>query len=383
MANTITNQLRDAYAAIEIVSRETIGIIQAVTRNAGAEAVSKGTTVRNPVAPKNSAYSITPSMTPLAAADMIYTNRTISLDNLYGYKFHFATEEEMGLKASGPFGTLWQQNIAMAYRTLTNQIAAALTALYYNSSRGFGTAATTPFSSNLSELSAVKVMLDVNGAPIGDRHLIIDDNATYNLLKLTQLTNVNQSGSDDELRRGVIRDLFGFQVRTDANVALHTAGTSTGQKADSIDAIGATTVSYDGGDGGTLLVGDALSIANDASDPAGGNSKYILQTAVTAAAGNMVIASPGLLNATTDEDAITRSATYRANMAFSRDALVLASRAPQGGDSAIDESILIDPVTGLAFRLAKYTGHHIINYELSTLYGVGLGNPEHMVLLLG
>ncbi len=383
MANTITSLLRDAYSAIEIVSREQVDIIQAVTRNTTAEAASKGTTVRNPVAPKNSKYTITPSMTPLAAADMIYTNRTISLDTLEGYKFHFASEEEMGLQASGPWGTMWQQNIAQGYRTLTAAVSTALNALYYNSSRGFGTAATTPFGSDLSALGAAKVMLDVNGAPKGDRHCVIDDNATYNLLKLTQLTNVNQAGNEDALRRGVIRDLFGFQIRSDSNVALHTAGTSTGQQADSVDAIGATTVSYDGGDGGTLLVGDALAIASDASDPAGGDSKYILQTAVTAAAGNMVIASPGLLNATVDNDEITRSASYRANLAFSRDALVLAARAPKGGDAAVQEMSVADPVTGLTFRLAKYAGHHLSNWEMSILYGVGLGNPEHMVILLG
>lgn len=384
MANTITSLLRDAYSAFEVVSRESVDIIQAVTRNVTAEKASKGTTVRNPVSPKNAAYSITPSMTPLAAADMIYTNRTISMSNLYGYKFHFNSEEEMGLKASGPYANMVQQNIAQGYRTLTDGISSALTALYYNASRAYGTAGTTPFASDIKALSAIKTILDKNGAPVGDRHLILDHSASYNLLNNTQLTNVNQSGDTAGLRQGVIRDLFGFQVRSDSNIATHTVGTSTGQDCTAIEPIGETTIAYDGGDGGTILVGDTISIAGDTSDPAGAASKYVVNTAVTAASGSIVLNGPGLLAATAVNDEIALGATnYVANLAFSRDALCLASRAPAGGDGAVDEAIITDPVTGLSFRLAQYKGYHMINYELSVLYGVGLGNPEHMAILLG
>jgi hypothetical protein len=74
---------------------------------------------------------------------------------------------------------------------------------------------------------------------------------------------------------------------------------------------------------------------------------------------------------------------YVANLALSSDALVLAARAPQGGDAATQEMYVDDPITGIRFRLARYAGHHMVNWEMSVLFGVGLGNPEHMIIIQG
>jgi len=384
MSNTITSLIPDAISAMEVVSRELVGLVPAVARNSTAEATAKGTTVRSPVAPQNSSYSITPSMTPLAAANMTYTNRTISLDTIKGYKFHFESEEQMGLKQGGGYMTMWQQNVAQGMRTLVNELAAALAALYYNASRAYGTAGTTPFGSDLKALAAARTILNVNCAPKTDRHFIMDHSAAYNLLQLTQLTNVNQSGTGQTLREGEYGMLFGFSTAVEDAIQTHTVGTSTGQDCTAIEPVGETTIAYDGGDGGTILVGDTIAPASDVSDPDGAASKYVVNTAVTAASGSIVINSPGLLDATAVAEELTLGSTnYVANLAFSRDALVLATRPPVGGDSAIDETILADPMSGLAFRLAEYRGYHIKNYEMSILYGVGLGNPEHMAIIMG
>jgi hypothetical protein len=384
MANNITSLLRDAYAALEIVSREPTGILKCVTRDITADSASKGTTVRNPVAPKNAKYTITPSMTPLAAADMTYTNRTISLDTLEGYKFSFASEEQMGLKASGSFMTLWQQNIQQGFRTLSSSMSSALLALYYNAARAIGTPGTTPFGSDLSLLSAANQELARNGAPVGNRHVVLDHLASYNLGKLTQLSNVNQAGSDKTLRTGDFDPLFGFSLYTDSNVKKHTVGTSTGQDCTAVEPIGETSIAYDGGDAGTILVGDTIAPAADVTNLAGAASKYVVNTAVTAASGNIVINGPGLLQATSINDELALGSTaYRANLALSSDALVLAARAPQGGDAAVEEMFVDDPISGLRFRLARYAGHHISNWEMSIIFGVGLGNPEHMVIIQG
>jgi hypothetical protein len=393
MANTITSLIRDAYSALNIVSREQVSIIGAVTRDVTADRAAKDQTVRVPVAPKNSAYSISPSMTPLAEANMTYTNRTVKLDQLYGYKFHFATEEEMGLKGSGSFDTLWQQNVAQGYRTLTGQISTALNALYYNASRAYGTAGTAPFASDLSALDAMKIILDKNGAPTGNRSVVLDSKAAYNLMKLTQLTNVNQAGQTSGLSEGVINRLYGFDVKVDSNVKLHTCGAQTGEDiTGGALTIGDTSIGYHGGDSGTSLVGDLIYFTAATDDPAGAPSKYVQNATIShdEASGTIVINSPGVLTAYADTTEIVRvntgnglAASYRANLAMSSDALVLAARAPIGQDSAVQEMIVSDPITGLTFRLAKYAGHHLVNWEMSILYGVGLGNPEHMAILVG
>jgi len=383
MANTLTSLYRDAYSALEIVSREPLGLINAVTKNVTAEREAKDVVVRNPVAPKNSKYTITPSMTPLAAADMVYTNRTLTLNTLEGYKFHFTSEEEMGLKASGPWGTMWQQNIAQGFRALTASLATALAALYYNSARAVGTSGTTPFATDLSLLGAAAQELNRNGAPAGDRQFVCDYKAAYNLSKLTQLVNVNTAGGDGMLRKGALDPLFGFNVASDGAIPSHTAGTSTGQDVTTGQAIGATTVTYDGGSGGTILVGDTIAPASDVSNLAGAASQYVVNTAVTASSGSIVINSPGLLDATTAGEELALGADYRANLAFSRDAFAFAARAPKGGDAAVEEMIVSDPLTGIPFRLARYLGHHMANWEMSILYGVGPGNPEHAIIVKG
>jgi len=385
MANTITNLLKDAFTALEIVSREMAGIIPAVTRDQKIEAAAKDVVIRNPVAPKATTFTITPSMTPIANTDLTFTNRTITLDTLKGAIFHFDSEEEMGLRASDPtFDTLFQQNIAQAFRAHIADISNALTALFFNSSRAFGTAGTTPFASDLDALSAAKTMLDVNGAPETDRHFIASHAAANSLLNNTQLTDANRSGGTAGLRQGSVGNVYNFDVRIEDKIKTHTVGTSTGQDANGGEAIGATSITYDGGDGGTILKGDTFIPVADVSGPEGGTSHYVVNTAITAASGEIAINSPGLLATLVDTTELTLGATnYVANLAFSRDALVLGSRPPQGGDAAIDEQIISDPLTGLAFRLAEYRGHHTKNFEVSVLYGVGLGNPEHMVTIFG
>jgi len=258
-------------------------------------------------------------------------------------------------------------------------------ALYTNCSRAFGTAGTTPFASDLSALNAAKVMLKQNGAPDGDMHLVLDYDAAYNLGNLTQLTNVNQAGASDVLRQGQFTaPIFGFNVHVDDNISSHTVGTSTGQDANGGEPVGETSIVYDGGNGGTILVGDTISFTTDNSGPGGADSHYVVNTAVTAAAGTIVINSPGLLATLADTTEIALGSTdYTYNMAFSRDAFVLGARAPKGDDAAVDETIIVDPLTGIPFRLAKYEGHHMTNYEMSILFGVMKGNPEHSVILFG
>jgi hypothetical protein len=388
MANTITNLIPDAIVAMEEVSREPMGIIAAVSKNVEATRVSKGTTVRNPVAAKGAAYSISPSMTPLANADLVHTNRTISLDTMYGYKFHFDTEEEMGLKQTGARDTLFQQEIKQGHRVLTAYISSVLGALYYNASRAIGTAGTTPFAADLGLLALANEELKRNGAPVGNRHVVLNHAASYNLGKLTQLVNVNQAGSSNLLTRGEFDPLFGFVVHTDNNIPLHTVGTQTGEDVNlgAGYAIGDTSIVYHGGNSGTLLQGDTIIFTGDTSSVIGGANKYLLSATIAhdEASGTMVLNSPGLLAAEVDTTEITHDTTnFRCNFAMSSDALVLAARSPIGGDSAVDETILVDPVTGIAFRLAEYRGYHTKNYELSVLFGVGLGNPEHMILIQG
>lgn len=387
MANSFTDLIPDMYHALEVTSREFVGLIPRVTRSASEVRASKDQTIRNPVAPAQTASTITPAATPPAIADNTYTNRTVTLDTLEGTRFHYTGEEEKGLIPTGNFTTLFQQNMAQSFRALANKVEEDLAQLYYNASRAYGTAGTTPFASDLSEASAAKAILDVNGAPGGDRHMVLSHAAAFKMRNLTQLTNANQANTTVTLRQGELAPLFGFGIAESAQIQTHTVGTSTGQDCTAIEPVGETTIAYDGGDGGTILVGDTITLAGATDGPNGGQSKYVVNTAVTAASGNIVINAPGLLTVTAVADEIGLGSTaYVANLAFSRDALVLATRPPakpKSGDLATNETVVTDPVSGLSFLVSEYKGYHANNYEVSLLWGVGLGNPEHMAIIMG
>ncbi|HGG8887306.1 TPA: hypothetical protein ACJJ17_003511 [Enterobacter hormaechei subsp. xiangfangensis] len=63
MSNTLTGLIPTIYTALNRVSREQVGFIPAVARNAKADAAAKDQTVTAPVAPKTTTVDITPAAT--------------------------------------------------------------------------------------------------------------------------------------------------------------------------------------------------------------------------------------------------------------------------------------------------------------------------------
>src|SRR5574343_5646 len=79
-ANTLTGQINNIYEALDIVSREMIGFIPAVSKNSSAEMAAKDQTIRIPVAPATTLTSIAPAnVSPDTGEQTIgYTDMTIS-----------------------------------------------------------------------------------------------------------------------------------------------------------------------------------------------------------------------------------------------------------------------------------------------------------------
>ncbi|MCP4585813.1 hypothetical protein, partial [Pseudoalteromonas sp.] len=116
--------------------------------------------------------------------------------------------------------------------------------------------------------------------------------------------------------------------------------------------------------------------------------KYIVQSATVsgAATGNIVIQKPGLTAtlATTVEGSL--SASYTANMAFNRNAIVLITRLPalpEQGDKAAERMTVVDPVSGIAFEISVYLEYRQVHIEVGAAWGFSIVKPEHTALLLG
>ena len=107
----------------------------------------------------------------------------------------------------------------------------------------------------------------------------------------------------------------------------------------------------------------------------------------TAISGNdVVIGKPGWRTAPADSAALTIGGDYTANVAFARSAIVLATRAPampEGGDSAVDMTTIVDDRTGIAFEIAHYKQFLQSVFHVRIAWGYKAIKEEHIALLLG
>lgn len=384
MANTLTNLIPDAYAALDVVSRELVGLIPAVTRDARVERAAVGQEVRSHVVPVATSSNITPAVIPPDDGDQTIGNVPIVITKAKRAPFRWNGEEQRGLRNGGP-GTLTivQDQIAQAMRVLVNEIEADLAALHVDASRAYGTHNAVPFgtANDYTDASkALQILLD-NGCPQNDLHLILNTNAGANLRG--KQAAVNTAGTDRILRQGVLLDVNGFAIRESAQIKRPIAGTGASATTNTAGyAVGATVITLASAGTGTILAGDIVSFAGD-------DRKYVVLSGDTDVSngGTITLNAPGLMQAipaaATD---ITVVGTTSRQMAFRRSAIVLAQRLPalpDGGDLARDRATIQDPISGLAFELAMYPQYRQMQYEVSCAWGVKTIKKEHLALLIG
>lgn len=382
MANVLTNLAADIYKAADVVGRELVGFIPASTINAdGSERAAKGDTVRASFTREATAVNVSESMTIPEGTDQTVDNKTLSITNARAVQIPYTGEDVRSLNNGIGFETVYGDQIAQAMRTLTNEMEADLAEeAYKNASRAFGTAGTTPFGSNFSEIAEIRQILVDNGMPANDGQasLILSTLAGTNLRQLAQLQQANTAGGTDLLRQGILLDLQGLGVRESAQVQSHTKGTGADFLLnDASSAIGDTIIAADGGTG-TILAGDIITFAADTVN------KYVVGTALSG--GEFAINPTGLRQAIADNNAITVGNNYTANVAFHRRALELAVRAPavpQGGDIADDAMTVQDPISGLVFEVRVYKGYRKTMIEVAASWGVKAWKPEFIATLLG
>lgn len=375
MANTLSNLIPDVYTALDVVSRELVGAIPGVTRDPKADRIASNQTIRVAQTPTNSTSSYTPAMAVPSAVDQTIANASLTLSKNKYAAFSWTGEEGYAMDQGPGFLTIRQGQIAQAFRALVNEMENDVCdALAAGASRAYGTAGTTPFASTLADSAQVRKILDDNGAPTSGRSLVIDTAAGAALRTLGQLTKANEAGTAMTLRDGELLNLHGFSVRESAQINTATAGTGASYQLSAAGAVGDTTISVDTGSG-TILAGDIVTI---------GSHKYVVATALSG--GSFTINAPGLRAVVADNTAISVNATSARNLAFSSDAIVLATRLPvfpSEGDLAIDNEIITDPRTGISFDLRVYPGDGMVLYRIHALWGWKVLKPAHSALLLG
>lgn len=387
MANTLTGLVPTIYAGLDVVSRELIGFIPNIQRDAKAESGAVGQTVRSPVVPAIATENITAGATPADSGDQTQGYVDLSITKSKAAPIRWTGEEQLSVTKDGVINTILVDQFSQAFRALANEVEADIAGLHIAASRAYGTAGTTPFASaaDLSDLSQANKILDDNGAPASGRHMIVGSAARANLEgKHSELFKVNEAGDQGAmLRQRQMRQLLGFGMGYSGGIVTSTAGTAASATTDNAGyAVGATTLTLASAGTGTLVAGDVITFAGD-------TNKYVVVSgdADVSGGGTITIAAPGLrvaMSAATK--AITVVAAAARNLFYSRNALILAARLPampEGGDDADDVMNVTDPVSGLTFQVALYRQYRRIKYEVGLAWGVKCVKPEHLGILLG
>jgi len=379
MANTLTGLIQYIYDTVDNVSNEPVGMINAVTVSGKAEQVALNQDITYSVTAVGAERDIVPAATPPAFVDETVGAGTMKLTKSKSVPFYWTGDDEAKLGQEARHGIL-DNKIAQAIRRLRNLIEIDLCALHATTSRAYAAHATTPaalFGTNLGELAQVRKILVDNGSPMDDVSCVINTTAGAALRTLVTLGSFQGAGMLDT---GVLIDPYGVKLReSSAIVTTSAVGNNTGPYVvNGAHALGDTTITLKTGTG-TILAGDVITLGTNTAQ------KYVVLTGL-AAAGTITIAAPGLQTTLADGNAVVVVGTCSRNMAFSRSAIHLLARLPKqptGGDSAVDELIVQDPVTGLPFRFATYKGYHGNQFEVGISWGVKNAVPERTALLLG
>ncbi len=381
MANTLTGLAPIIFEALDVVSRELVGFIPAVTRDTAADRAALGQSVNYPVVAPGAAGDISPAATGPAGNDTSAPAGTLSITKAKAVPFYLTGEDDLTLRQTSAKATVFKNAVAQAMRTLCNLIELDLAvAAKQGASRAYGTAGTLPLGTagDLSDIAQIRKILEDNGAPTSDLHLVITNSVAANIRgKQNTLFRANEAGTDAMLRNGALGQLEGLFVHQSGQLGLHTKGAGSAYVTSGSTAPGVASIAMVTGSG-TVLAGDVVTFAADA------NNKYVINTGI-AAPGTIVLGQPGALVTIATANAMTIGANYTPNIAFDRQAIVLAARAPAeptGGDAAIDAMIVVDPVSGLPFEIRVYPQYHRVAFEVGIAWGYAAVKSAHIAILL-
>ena len=377
MANNLTGLIDYIYRSADVVSRELVGMIPSVYLNGAAEQVAVGQDVTYGIVPTLESEDIVPGATPPPLKDSSHDTGVMKITKAKTVPFHWTGEDEAAIGAKR--SELENNKFAQAFRTVANEIEADLAALYVHASRACGAAGTTPFGvpGDFSDAAQVVKILKDNGAPTSDIQLVVNTAAGANIIGKQARADILGADVAGLQRQGILINIAGCRIRESAAIAQHTPGDGSGWLINNPDGFkkGDTKLAVDSGSG-SILAGDQITIDGNA-----------YTAAADMDAGELTIAAPGLLADVADDTAVeVGTAGYAANFCFDRSAIHLLCRLPKlpaGGDAAADEYVMVDPVSGIPFRIAMYKGFHAVQIHVQCAWGVACVKPEHTALLLG
>lgn len=384
MANNLSAVMPKILARGLLALREQAVMPRLVNADYSNDAAKKGDTIDVPLPSAIAATDVTPSNTPPTATDTTATVVQIPLSNWKKAGFHMTDREVLEIDTDESFVPM---QMSEAIRALANEVNASVHAEYSGIYGYVGTAATTPFATDVSDATAARKQLNKQLAPRANRRAVLDFDAETNALGLPQFSDAEKAGSASVKIEGEMGRKFGIDWYADDGVVTHTAGTAsdsgsftvtTGAAGTAGDS--AVTIKTNTGSP-TLLVGDVISFA-------GHEQTYVVTADATLTVGGVPVSIvPALKANVADAAAVTVRASHVVNLAFHRDAFALAMRPLSAGmaDLSLGNQILAmtDAQTGLSLRLEVSRQYKQTVWEFDVLWGVKLVRPELVVRIAG
>ena len=376
MSNVFTALQPVLYSAAQEVSNEPFGVISGIATSFDDKAVALGDVVKVPVAPTRAAVDYTPAMSTTAGTDATASTVDVAITANKTVSWNMVGEQLRSLQNGSTDGEWVRQMVAQGMRALRNgaEIACAA-AIKEGASRAVGTAGTNPFASTIDILPDTRKVLFDNGAPMADLQFCINSTAGVAARKLAIIQQAYQAGNDSERRSGELLRQFGFVIRESAGIATHTKGTGTNYVTSGASAVGVKDIALITG-ADTVLAGDVVTFAADAVN------KYVVNTGV-AAPGTISLGRPGARVTIANANALTVGASYTANLAFERNAVVGIMRPPVMPPNPLISSTYISDKAGLTYLLVQIAGDGMVTWRLHLCYGFKVVQSEHVCVVLG
>lgn len=383
MANTFDSLICEVYCALEKGSRELVGLIPSVNLDACAARAAIGQVIRSPVVPQAFAFDVVPGQLPPNVGFQTIGSDSMTITKSRAVALQWTGEEIMSLDNCVGYETVRQRQIQEAIRTLTNEMERDIAAQWV-----FATGAVGPsnasglfFDDNYRDVANVRKLLVDSGAPLDDLHLVLSTHAGAQLRGNRVYTSCDTACSDSILRQGILLDVHGMQIRESFAIASGVAsGTAVATATTSGVAlpVGTTVIPLAAAGAGTILAGDSITFAGDLN-------RYVVAVGdADVSNGGSITLTSGLLQAIPAAATVITIAlnSGEKNMAFSRDAIVLAVRAPATPPGCAENSVIItDPMSGLSFELSMWCQYKQVHYEIAIVWGVHTFNPNHLKLL--
>jgi hypothetical protein len=381
MANVWTPFIPTLYASFYQYLRQQTGLVTGVRVDGSMAGGAVGQVVDFPIVPTQAARDLTVGMTATEGSYITMGYDNLTLTKQKEVAIPWTGEDERSLRASIGHQSVLSQQLVHAMNTLTALIEADLAAEYDKATRAFGTISGSAFINPTDMIDdtadLLKIYEDI-GAPITNLQAVVNTSVTNVMRKQDGLVDVSKAGTDDTLRRGILREINGISFRGSNYLKRPAIGTAANCTTDSTGyAVGSKTITLASAGTGTILAGDVIKIAGD-------DNFYVVKTgdADISGGGTIVLQEPGIQVAIpASTTAITVQYIASRNMVFDRGAIMLMTRVPslpREGDEG-QHTLLSDPETGLTFDLGLYKKHRMIQAELSIVWGVKVLNPHHLV----